>query len=52
MNKALMSLLALILAIQLSGYSAAAMAAGYTQTRYPIVLAHGMAGFDKIGPLD
>jgi len=24
----------------------------YTQTRYPIVLAHGMAGFDKIGPLD
>jgi triacylglycerol lipase len=24
----------------------------YTQTRYPIVLAHGMAGFDNIGPLD
>ena len=24
----------------------------YAKTRYPIVLAHGMAGFDKIGPLD
>ncbi|EKF73142.1 triacylglycerol lipase [Alcanivorax hongdengensis A-11-3] len=24
----------------------------YAKTRYPIVLAHGMAGFDKAGPLD
>lgn len=24
----------------------------YAKTRYPIVLAHGMAGFSKIGPLD
>ncbi|HEX4869369.1 MAG TPA: triacylglycerol lipase [Moraxellaceae bacterium] len=24
----------------------------YSKTRYPIVLAHGMAGFSKIGPLD
>lgn len=24
----------------------------YAKTRYPIVLAHGMAGFDKIGPVD
>lgn len=24
----------------------------YSRTRYPIVLAHGMAGFSKIGPLD
>jgi len=24
----------------------------YTTTRYPIVLAHGMAGFDSIGPID
>lgn len=24
----------------------------YTKTKYPIVLAHGMAGFDNIGPLD
>ncbi|RLU00792.1 lipase family alpha/beta hydrolase [Ketobacter sp.] len=52
MNKALMSLLALILAIQLSGYSAAVMAAGYTQTRYPIVLAHGMFGFDSIAGIN
>ncbi|HEX5359633.1 MAG TPA: alpha/beta fold hydrolase, partial [Fluviicoccus sp.] len=24
----------------------------YTQTKYPIVLAHGMAGFAKLGPVD
>ena len=24
----------------------------YTKTKYPIVLAHGLAGFDNIGPLD
>jgi triacylglycerol lipase len=24
----------------------------YAKTRYPIVFAHGMAGFSKIGPLD
>lgn len=24
----------------------------YTKTRYPVVFAHGMAGFSKIGPLD
>ncbi len=27
-------------------------ALGYTQTKYPIVLVHGLMGFDKIGPLD
>lgn len=26
-------------------------AAGYTQTKYPIVLVHGLFGFDNIGPL-
>jgi len=26
--------------------------ATYAQTRYPIVLAHGLAGFTKVGPLD
>ena len=26
--------------------------AGYTQTRYPIVLVHGLFGFDNIGPVD
>lgn len=30
-----------------------AQAAGdYARTKYPIVLAHGMLGFDKIGPID
>src|SRR5699024_11517440 len=24
----------------------------YTKTQYPIVLAHGMSGFDNIGPVD
>lgn len=25
---------------------------GYTQTRYPVVLVHGLFGFDNIGPLE
>jgi triacylglycerol lipase len=29
-----------------------ASAAGYTQTRYPIVLVHGFLGWDNIGPYD
>lgn len=32
----------------LAGISGAIQAAGYTETRYPIVLAHGMLGFDNI----
>lgn len=28
------------------------MAAGYTQTQYPIVLVHGLFGFDNIGPVE
>jgi triacylglycerol lipase len=27
-------------------------AAGYTQTKYPIVLVHGLFGFDNIGPVE
>ncbi len=27
-------------------------AAGYTETRYPIVLVHGLLGFDNIGPVE
>ena len=27
-------------------------AAGYTETKYPIVLVHGLFGFDNIGPVD
>ena len=29
-----------------------ASASGYTQTRYPIVLVHGLFGFDRLGPLE
>jgi triacylglycerol lipase len=28
------------------------MTSGYTQTRYPIVLVHGLFGFDNIGPIE
>lgn len=31
---------------------ARAASAGYTQTRYPIVLVHGLFGFDNLGPVD
>lgn len=31
---------------------ASAQAAGYTQTKYPIVLIHGLFGFDNIGPVE
>lgn len=31
---------------------ASSQAAGYTQTKYPIVLVHGLFGFDKIGPVE
>jgi triacylglycerol lipase len=31
---------------------ASAQAAGYTETKYPIVLVHGLFGFDNIGPVD
>lgn len=34
-------------ALLLAGASASAHAAGYTQTRYPIVLVHGLFGFDS-----
>ena len=29
-----------------------ALAQGYTQTRYPIVLVHGLLGFDNLGPVE
>ena len=32
--------------------SPASWALGYTQTRYPIVLVHGLFGFDNIGPVE
>ncbi|MET3119631.1 triacylglycerol lipase [Undibacterium sp. GrIS 1.8] len=30
----------------------ASWASGYTETKYPIVLAHGLFGFDNIGPVE
>lgn len=44
--------LATVLAFVLSSLSASSFAAGYTQTRYPIVLVHGLFGFDNIGLLE
>lgn len=42
------------LAVALAGAAApaAALADTYTQTRHPVVLVHGMLGFDAIGPVD
>jgi len=36
----------------LSMFAQSAQAAGYTETKYPIVLVHGLFGFDNIGPVD
>ena len=38
--------------LALSLWPVAANASGYTQTKYPIVLVHGLFGFDNIGPVD
>ncbi len=38
--------------LALAVWPASASAAGYTQTKYPIVLVHGLFGFDNIGPVD
>ena len=40
-------LLVLLCALPMLG-----QAAGYTQTRYPIVLVHGLFGFDKLLGVD
>ena len=45
MRRTLMLILVLVLA---AGALPAPAATGYTETRYPIVLAHGMAGFDAL----
>ncbi len=44
----------LMLAALLSAllFAPAAWATGYTQTKYPIVLVHGLFGFDNIGPVE
>ena len=38
--------------LALSLLPASGMTAGYTQTTYPIVLVHGLFGFDNIGPVE
>jgi triacylglycerol lipase len=38
--------------LALSLLPASSFAAGYTQTKYPIVLVHGLFGFDNIGPVE
>ncbi|WP_435104980.1 esterase/lipase family protein [Arhodomonas sp. AD133] len=43
--------LILAAALLLAAASASAAPRGYTATRYPIVLVHGLLGFDTIGPL-
>lgn len=43
---------ALALTLSLTLAPVAAQADSYTQTRYPIVLVHGMLGFGAIGPVD
>jgi len=40
------------LALALFALPASAWASGYAQTKYPIVLVHGLFGFDNIGPLE
>ncbi|MBR7781817.1 lipase family alpha/beta hydrolase [Undibacterium luofuense] len=43
---------ALLLAASATLTAAQTQAAAYTQTRYPIVLVHGLFGFDNIGPVE
>ncbi len=51
MKKSLTTLLgACVLALGLTPF--AASAGTYTQTKYPIVLVHGLFGFDNIGPVE
>lgn len=51
MNKSVWRLAAVVL-LALSSFSPPSFAQGYTQTKYPIVLVHGLFGFDNIGPVD
>ncbi|MBY0238109.1 MAG: triacylglycerol lipase [Burkholderiaceae bacterium] len=51
MKKTFWKTLALFL-IAITALPAPSWAAGYTQTKYPIVLVHGLFGFDSLGPVD
>ncbi len=50
--KKMMMRLAAAFSIALSLLPVSGFAAGYTQTQYPIVLVHGLLGFDNIGPVE
>ena len=41
-----------VVSVAMSCASAVQAAGTYAATKYPFVLAHGAAGFDKIGPID
>ena len=51
MKKTLTRLVATFL-VALSLLPVSSFATGYTQTQYPIVLVHGLFGFDNIGPVE
>jgi triacylglycerol lipase len=51
MKKRFWKTLALFL-IAITALPAPSWALGYTQTKYPIVLVHGLFGFDSLGPVD
>jgi len=51
MTRRIWSTLTLCLAL-FTALPAPTWAAGYTQTKYPIVLVHGLFGFDSVGPVD
>ncbi|MYM33879.1 alpha/beta fold hydrolase [Duganella sp. FT50W] len=38
--------------LAMTALPAPSWAAGYTQTKYPIVMVHGFLGFDSVGPLE
>ena len=49
MKKRIWKILAVLL---IAATALPSWATGYTQTKYPIVLVHGLFGFDSIGPVD
>lgn len=51
MRKQVLKVLGAVL-FALSISPASSYATGYTETRYPIVLVHGLFGFDNIGPVE
>jgi triacylglycerol lipase len=50
--KRLTSACALALALTLGSHTAATAADTYAKTQYPVVLVHGLLGFDAIGPIN